>query len=193
MTAFVLCDSLTFNTPPNALPVESPSFTVEAKNNKEVLIQWITNAEENNDYFEVLRRSENKAFESIGRVEGQGNSLELEVYKVIDSEPNPGHNYYQIKQVDFDGKFTVSEIRSAFIRPKETIKLFPNPAKDEINLILKEEAEATIYNVDGKLLLTTLINDLSTSSITINHLPKGLYLLKVKQSNDIHTLRFIKE
>ena len=193
MTAFVLCDSLTLNTPPNALPVESPSFTVEAKNNKEVLIQWITNAEENNDYFEVLRRSENKAFESIGRVEGQGNSLELEVYKVIDSEPNPGHNYYQIKQVDFDGKFTVSEIRSAFIRPKETIKLFPNPAKDEINLILKEEAEATIYNVDGKLLLTTLINDLSTSSITINHLPKGLYLLKVKQSNDIHTLRFIKE
>lgn len=85
------------------LPITLTSFTGQA-NNYGVKLNWTTASETNNQYFEVLRAGEDKNFVSIAKVNGSGNSSSSKSYSFDDFNPATGNNYYQLKQVDFDGK-----------------------------------------------------------------------------------------
>jgi hypothetical protein len=64
----------------------------------------------------------------------------------------------------------------------EKLIIFPNPVKDQLNLILPDNAvaeEIELYDITGKLILTEKnMNSLNTSS-----LPKGGYMVIVKNKN----------
>jgi len=69
------------------------------------------------------------------------------------------------------------------------MKIYPNPVKDMIHLVSAPDTEftASIYRMNGVLVLSTRINSTS-KSINVSYLPGGLYLLMV---ND-QTFKFIK-
>ena len=69
------------------------------------------------------------------------------------------------------------------------MKIYPNPVKDVIHLVNAPDTEftASIYRMNGVLVLSTRINSTS-KSINVSYLPGGLYLLMV---ND-QTFKFIK-
>jgi hypothetical protein len=92
--------------PATTLPVSLTSFTGE-NTNSGVLLNWKTASEQNNSHFEISRAGEDKNFKFLSRINGKGNSDVLQNYNFNDNNPLNGNNYYQLKQVDFDGKETI--------------------------------------------------------------------------------------
>lgn len=98
--------SITFNNNLcSSLPIELLSFkgTNYGTYNK---IDWITHTEVNNDYF-TLESSNSEDFLEVTKIDGSGNSSSIKKYEFIDYNPK---KYYRLKQTDYNGEFTYSDI-----------------------------------------------------------------------------------
>ena len=83
------------------IPVELTSFTAEAAES-EIILNWTTATELNNQGFEIERSSDNETFEKIGFVPGFGTTTESKSYAYKIIEFSSGFQYYRLKQIDFD-------------------------------------------------------------------------------------------
>lgn len=75
-----------------------------------------------------------------------------------------------------------------------SIKLYPNPAKDFLNLELGNSSDFTSYSiidVTGKVLGTQNISAQNTQ-IPLNHLSNGFYILKLEGEKFSTTKKFVK-
>lgn len=91
-------------------PIELLYFSGENKNNRNVLT-WETATEKNNNYFTIDRSTDAVNFESLVQVEGAGSSNTLRTYSYTDAAlPDQKLLYYRLKQTDYDGNCTYSEI-----------------------------------------------------------------------------------
>lgn len=94
-----------------ALPIELLHFSGKKVGNKNELY-WATSTEINNDYFIIEKSSTGEKFKKIGIVNGAGNSNRLINYSLLDEEVENTINYYRLKQVDFNGSYTISNLIS---------------------------------------------------------------------------------
>ncbi|MBI5540251.1 MAG: T9SS type A sorting domain-containing protein [Bacteroidia bacterium] len=175
-----------------SLPIEIASFTSLVENGV-VKIDWATSTEINNDFFTIERSKNGVDFEEIEKIKGQGNSNTLTNYNFIDSNPLHGNSYYRLRQTDFDGKSTLSDLISVNLSKIEklplTFEVFPNPiTKNEnsnINITAFEpetEVLVVVRNLLGQELYSkVLITDFSGNSISAidleNNLPAGTYII----------------
>lgn len=74
------------------------------------LLVWQTIKEKDNEGFEIERSQDGIAWNSIGFVAGNGNTVETHDYEFLDDKPLKGINYYRLKQVSSDGKYEYSRI-----------------------------------------------------------------------------------
>lgn len=119
------------NTP---LPVEWLSFEASAQNGGTQL-SWSTATETNNDYFEILRSIDGEHYETIGKTEANGTtSFEIR-YEFFDDSPVEGINYYKIKQVDNDGKYSFTHVESVNIDKRFSI--YPQPVNTGSSFIIE--------------------------------------------------------
>jgi hypothetical protein len=79
---------------------------IHAKENK---ISWSTLSEYNNDRFEIERSDDAINFIKIGEIKGKGNSNSINKYEFIDL--NLKNIYYRIKQIDYDGREILTDIK----------------------------------------------------------------------------------
>lgn len=108
------------------LPVELTSFELFSKRKNEVDLYWTTATEINNEYFVVERSLDAKTFVEVGRIKGSGNSNTIVNYYFTDKELYAGRFYYRLKQVDFDGKFKYSDVRSVRVKTDDDIYIYHN-------------------------------------------------------------------
>lgn len=162
-----------------ALPVELLSFTA-TQNNNTVQLGWSTTNEINNDYFEIERSIDGFNFEGIGEISGAGNSNQLLSYLYQDTNPYNGVSYYRLKQTDFDGKSSYSDIVAIQIRDNE-INLTNTANQIIVNGVFKN-VEIELYNSFGQLVVTHQ----SSNNIIINksNYASGVYLVKVNFTNE---------
>jgi hypothetical protein len=70
--------------------------------------------------------------------------------------------------------------------PDESVKLYPVPAKDEVNLDLNHLGSATawvtISDIQGKVYYHGLGRANTPNKISVSELPNGLYTVNVKNS-----------
>ena len=140
------------------LPIELLSFTAEPEG-ETVLCKWITASETNNDYFEVLRSDDGIEFKSLGIVNGfgAGTSTTNRSYKFVDNDECTSIRYYQLKQVDIDSRFSLSNVVAVNCNTKENeIKLYPNPATNDLTFSFfqnsKDEITVEYLDMLGKLI-----------------------------------------
>lgn len=76
------------------------------------------------------------------------------------------------------------------IENNTTIRLFPNPANDKLNIHSDTPiSKVEIVNIHGQLVKTA-----NTKTVSISELPNGLYFVKVISSHgDIHISKLVKE
>ena len=80
----------------------------------------------------------------------------------------------------------------ANVAPAATFSLYPNPAKNSINLAVNTtevDQRARIFDAIGNEVMNYPVNS-SVSTLDISHLPAGVYFLNL---NDKYTSRFIKQ
>ncbi|NQY09629.1 MAG: T9SS type A sorting domain-containing protein [Flavobacteriales bacterium] len=169
------------------LPIEFLSFDVELEES-EVLLEWITETEINNDYFTIARSTDAQNGETIFTQSGAGNSNTELYYSGIDNNPAIGVNYYKLVQTDYDGRFSTEGIRAINYvgnTQQATIKVYPNPANDNIWVELDglnsgENIQIIITAMSGRLVYSSdqESSNLGTISenISVQHLTKGAYV-----------------
>ena len=162
------------------LPVKLIVFTAEAKNNNQVNLNWVTGTEINSTYFDVEKSTDGVTFLSLGRIKSVGNASTGSTYALTDATPFIGTNYYRLKQVDVDGKYVYSDLKTANITRANTIQIYPNPAKDIITI----QSSTVIQNIQivdavGKVQYTQAGNNGKQIKLTVDKLAAGSYLVKV--------------
>lgn len=92
------------------LPIELTSFTATATEYG-FTFNWVTASEKNNDYF-TLEFSENgEEFIAIDYIHGAGTTSETSEYEYVwDAKPTADILYFRLKQTDYNGEFTYSDI-----------------------------------------------------------------------------------
>jgi hypothetical protein len=171
-----------------ALPIELLSFKANLKNNV-VELHWQTATETNNDYFVIERSVDGKVWESIDTIKGAGTSLTLLNYLLVDENPLSGTSYYRLKQVDFDQKFSYSDIAVVNFEGIKIVDLFPNPSEGNFNLLINSSIEAsidlTIYNAIGQMIKTQAMQ-ITKGANTLHaqfEASNGKYLITVKSTD----------
>ena len=170
---------------PVLTPLHLLTFTAKRANTAN-LLNWTTAQEVNTDRFEIERSSlavgGSREFSKIGMVKAANTA-----YTFTDNNPVNGTNYYRLKMLDKDGAFTYSPIRSvANNHSSFTVAIYPNPAKDNLQLQIEIDKQATLHlqvvSPDGKAVLSTQVTvpqGTSLQSINISKLVAGHYFLKV--------------
>jgi len=96
----------------NPLPIELIGFDGKCNGN-ETMLYWSTASETNNDYFTVEKSTDLDKWEIVTIVKGAGNSNVLLNYSAYDYSPSFNiPDYYRLKQTDFNGKYTYSDVIS---------------------------------------------------------------------------------
>ncbi len=183
------------------LPIELTRFTAHRENDQEVLLHWETASEFNNEGFEILRKLEGESsFKRVGFQVGRDNSDETIHYSFIDQNASPSKSYYQLRQLDFDGTETLSDIEVVAGRAPETLHVYPNPAKSRLEIAFGEQAQRpfgwSITNASGELLRRgeQVFNGEGRATIfDINTLTPGVYFITIESESQVEVRKFVKE
>jgi hypothetical protein len=183
----------TINSIQTPLPVELINFNAQLITSGEVKLDWQTASETNNKQFIIQRSIEGYEWENIKTVDGAGNSSVILDYVAFDNKPHSGLNYYRLKQIDFNGKFQYSEIKTVNIKNEKT-HIYPNPSNNIIyieSVDLKLE-DIYLYNMIGQNLNNIIsMQRLSDTKIEIHleRVPNGVYFI----NTNANFYKFIKE
>lgn len=162
------------------LPVRLASFDVSSDESA-ALLTWTTTEESNSDRFEIQRSTNGRQWYILGEVKSHGESINIETYTFLDSQPNVGENLYRLKMVDKDGSFTYSRIRNLAFSPIQ-IGVYPNPVSErlfikDVNTVI----QFTMHDLSGKRVIEHTRVD--QSGIDISNLANGVHTATIKHSD----------
>ncbi|HFA47662.1 MAG TPA: T9SS type A sorting domain-containing protein [Bacteroidetes bacterium] len=177
-----------------ALPVELFDFRAIAQDDNTALLTWQTASEQGNKGFEIEKSTDGRNWETQGFVPGHGTTSEFQQYKFIDEKPLSPHlggckggclNYYRLRQMDFDGKFEYSEVRSVLFEdgPPTIFQAYPNPVDNgQLTLYFSGELNETstlrLFSSAGQLLRQEKITS-PLHPLEMGGLAAGIYWLEV--------------
>jgi hypothetical protein len=73
-------------------------------------------------------------------------------------------------------------------------EIFPNPLKDELNVLLTGATNLQLFDALGRLVYQCALNPQNNlNTVELSHLPNGMYLLRINQGAEITSYRLIKE
>ena len=179
------------------LPIELMSFNARALEGQ-VLLNWQTLTEINNDYMAVERSSDGQDFEEIGQIQGAGTSFIPQSYELLDPQPYQGLNYYRLRQVDFDGTTTYSKMVSVVFEGQGWgVQVFPSLTQDFVNIRLDQASdqrgEVRIYDLNGKLRHRQVLESGSLGlGLNISHLNAGHFVVQIERQIGTTTHRIVK-
>lgn len=174
----------------NTMPVKLTSFKGKAVGNT-VKLSWTTASEQNNARFEVLRSSTGKPTAVIGTVNGNNTSNANHHYNFTDSKPLSGTNYYQLRQIDNDGKSESLEIIAVATdlnSAKVTVTATQAEVIAQLYSNVKTSGKLYISDLSGKTLVNTpvVLNENTNNVLTVPFAAaKGVYILRLVTVNGV--------
>ncbi len=178
---------LVINYTESALPVDLEKFDAALDQNFKVKLDWVTNSEVDNKIFEIERSTDGNTFEVIGAVNGAGNSTNISTYEFMDKSPFFGRNYYRLKQIDYDSKFTYSKVKTVLVGQNEIkdILIYPNPTstKTTVRMLenLKKAAVLELVNASGEMTQSVHIKSgESAIDLDMSSEAAGIYFIFIK-------------
>ena len=165
------------------LPVELVGFSARLHGGK-VALDWSTASEVNNQGFEVQRSTDFHDWTVLGFVPGHGTTDGLSDYFFDDHPLTTGTYYYRLRQMDTDGAFDYSPLRSVeWEGAGRAVSIFPNPANEHVTLSLPEMPDGSLSaklfsSVGRQVGLFVLEND--RSRIDLGQLSPGVYFLEIE-------------
>jgi len=189
--AWVLSDIL------DPLPIELTKFAAKCNINGDVNLTWSTVSEVNNDYF-ILEKSYNGyEFSSIGTVDGAGNSSDVINYYFTDSDKDLSA-YYRLKQVDYNGDFTYSDVISVKCEENEkNIFAYTDNHQIVVNIESNKEEKVTIEVLDArgrKITNTSLMTVKGMNTLSISEsISTGIYFIRINSQTINKSIKVYKQ
>ena len=175
----------------NPLPLKWISFMAE-RAGKDVLLTWEIALSRNNSRYDVEHSLDGISYNNVGRLpadDDNTNKYRFTHYNASIAVPN----FYRIKQVDKDGKFSFSQVRIVKFNSVPGITVSPNPATNFINVFTTEK-NVNVSFVDGAgKKMGTMKLESGNGQINISGLPKGIYTVIAENNKKIvGTYRILK-
>jgi len=171
------------------VPVELTSFNAIYVDGK-VNLEWLTATETNNFGFEVQRRDDASAYETIGFITGNGTTTNRVTYNYTDSDLYSGKYYYRLKQIDYDGSFEYSSEVLVDITHLSDFKLFqnyPNPFNPSTKIKFyspqQNHVKIGLFDILGNQVKSLFDKEVETGVYEIeidgSDLASGMYFVKM--------------
>lgn len=182
------------------LPVRMSYFRAECQG-QTVLLKWATASEANNEKFEIEGSKFGEEWIQLGTILGQGTSNQLNTYSFTNTK-DEGYRLYRLKQVDFDGTTSYSDIVSAECEDnkEELIRVYPNPTSDQFSVEIHhtndEELELKLINKLGQIIeerKVTVLSGWTRQEFSLKNLPTGFYELVIVSKHGTRTHKVLKE
>ena len=180
------------------LPVELLSFD-GYPDDKKVILTWTTASEINNSYFTVEKSADGKHFEPFQIVEGAGTSTVINNYSTVDFSPLPEISYYRLKQTDYDGMISYSEIIVVQSNVTDVFYAIPNPGIDKTKLVFssseKGDQNLTVYSMQGFPVFKDKVDadrGINFYELPLQKFEKGIYFIILDDKKSSRKIRFVK-
>ena len=182
-----------------ALPLTLLNFSGKLHNNS-IDLQWLTSNQISTKEFIVEHSANGNPFNNIGSIKASstaGNNS----YNFNDANPVHGINFYRLKMVDKDSKFSYSNVIKINCEgPVSVLEVFPNPATLVLNIkIASGKNESIILRVAdalGKTIIKTSVSvnaGITQFPLNIGKLSSGLYYLYAMVNGNVQKITFIKK
>ncbi|MFC2103459.1 T9SS type A sorting domain-containing protein [Bacteroidota bacterium] len=188
------------------LPVELISFS-GIYSNGAIELEWRTETEVNNYGFEIQKSAvniHNSEFETIGFVEGAGNSNSPRLYQFSDENVSEGNYSYRLKQIDNDGSFNYSEVIEVQTDevPNDFVleQNYPNPfnpsTQIEFRTNKREPITLKVFDILGNE-IATLFNAIAEPNVIYNvefdglERASGVFLYRLQSGNSVETRKML--
>ena len=167
-----------------ALPIELLDFKAVLSHQK-VEISWQVADEKDVNHYIVERSFDGKTFELLSK-QAKG------IFQTIDRTPQYGVNYYRLKVVENDGRYSYAPIRSVDLEQKQktAFKIYPNPTADVLNIQFNAERSQVVdfelINAIGQIVHAFRIDSKMGDNylyLSTGFFPAGLYSLRIQQGN----------
>lgn len=173
------------------LPIELLSFQAKVQN-KDIRLDWTTATETNNDYFELYHSQDGQNWEKINQQVGAGNNTVSQYYDYLHLNPGGGKHYYKLRQVDYDGQFTESDVVWAELDNRDNFSLYPVPSSEYLFIRADFNIAAqhiTVVNDRGQKISNWSLDD---GQMNISRLSDGIYFITLTSGNATVTRKFVK-
>lgn len=146
-------------------------------------LNWKVTQEDNVARYELERSSDGSNYLTVNSQNRSGNNL----YQHLDIQPVLGLNYYRVKIVDNDGRYSYSEVRVLLFGKNGQVLVFPNPATDVVFVQLPENWQHTkvkldLYNQAGQLVLSKQqVQANQVENLNVSNLARGIYTLRLQR------------
>lgn len=165
--------------------------------NSNAVIKWSTASENNTARFEIEHSSNGINYSTLGVVAAAGNSSGIQRYEFLHSSHVQGKNYYRIKQIDLNGRFTYSSIIVLYNNKRLLTVVSPNPVIQNTTISFSESSVPgvlTLLNTNGQIMLRqNLKAGSSNTALNMTHLPAGIYYLQIQADGLFETQKIIKQ
>ena len=170
--------------------MELTSFTGDVLGSS-VILSWSTATETNNSGFQVERGDDSENFAKIGFVPGFGTTTQSKSYTFTDNSSLSETYYYRLKQIDYDGNFTYSEVVEVNLGLPSEFALqqnYPNPFNPTTKITYSVPADGfvniAVYNVLGEKVANLLNTNVKAGNYDISfdatNLTSGMYLYRME-------------
>ncbi len=140
-------------------------------------LSWTTTNERHTSHFIIEHAVNGIHFSSIGQVPAaaQGNAERQYSFVHLTADAN----FYRLKMVDADGKYTFSPVINANAIKRSGVLINPNPVKDIVNIQLpgRGKTEIKITDAAGRTVHSAGCAGVNSTSINVSFLRPGSYVI----------------
>jgi len=200
ITASQFVPGVTGNTsefsPCSVLPVTLIALTA-TQSGKDVILNWSTLNEKNNNYFIVEASTDGSNFVELGTVKGSGTSNSLSSYSYTYANAPSNESYYRLVQVDMDGKQTNSNIVSFESTNQGDYNVYPNPFTDAVTISSAstfQNGSITITDLLGQVVLKNDNVSFADNKLTLSlsSITPGVYFMVLNNGTSATKVKLVK-
>jgi|GEM_PF-1303324 len=188
-TGFTSFSPFVISSESTALPVEWISINA-AKYGKFVKVDWKVAAEADVYKYEVEKMQLSGRFDKIGEVSPGASLSTVKSYSFLDKAPLYGNNYYRIKQLDYNGRYTYSPVTLVKSDDSANLEIINKNQETVTFTGIIETAFMQVYDINGHVIKSKMVTNAEV--VSLNELPGGSYVVTLKEGNNFVSRKLIR-
>jgi hypothetical protein len=162
-----------------------------------VQLSWKATNEINFSYYGVEYSTDGNSFAQIGTVAGvSGSVADIKHYGYLHGAPVTGKNYYRLKMVDKDGKYSYSNIMMVDFDANYKVQVYPNPFTTALKVAVNGAGGAKntvkVLDMSGKVIIQQTFTG-GFINLDVSSLAAGTYMLQVNGSVQLQSFKVQKQ
>jgi hypothetical protein len=163
-----------------------------------LMLTWSTSSEENNQSFIVEKSDNGTSFSNIGNVKAAGISRNSKAYNYLDVQATGKKIFYRLKQVDFDGTYSYSEVLVVTKKMDNNLVVVQMTSETTsrlfacmIDALNEGEAKIQLLDASGKSVwqgTQRMISGLNNVTVDLSAQREGTYKFVVTMGKEDETL-----